>query len=392
MSQDAMVAPNGFWIKTHIWQEGSLLKAKSYLVVAGEPVVFEVAVNLTLVEKALIAYHKRLHSLAQISGEAHELGPCIGCGPAPDYQISGLLGNLSKAVQKVGKSKLVKAVSNTAKKVVQTKVAQKAIAIAKPVAKAAKAVVKSKVTGALIATAAVAFPPVGVPAAAAYASANAALAAIEKGGAIRKAAVSTLNKIKATGQKPVLSTAVKAQLTSAVKAEQLAKTQIAKLAVAAKTASDPKKQVEAKKVLAVVSVAAKNRAQVKAIPVKTPAQTQAAVKVANQKTAVSNTAQQTAKAAVATAKAAPTPANTVAAKVAQEKALAAKVEAVKAQAEVVKPAARAQGLIVTDRGLIVRGVFNELPVGGTRGLLYRPEKSLAGNYQKIAGGCIGCGW
>lgn len=385
----AMLSPNGFWIKTHIYQEGQMLRAKSYLVVAGEPHVFEVAVNLELIEKALRAYHARLHAESKISG-VDDLGPCVGCGEVP--LISGFLGNISKAVKKVGKSKIVKAVASTAKKITQTKVVKTAMKVAKPVLKTGRAILRSKVTAGVMASVAVAFPPVGVPAAAAYAGANAALAVIEKGNAIRKAALATLNKAKALGKKPVISAPVKAQISTALKAEALAKTQIAKLAVAAKTASDPKKQTEAKKLLAVVSVAAKNRAAVKAIPVTTPTQTKAAVALANQKTAQSNVAQKTAQALVQKAKAAPTPTNVIQAKVAQTTALAKKVEAVKAQAEVIKPTARAQGLIVTDRGLIVRGVFNELPVGGTRAQYYRPGKSLPGNYQRIAGGCIGCGF
>lgn len=48
------------------------------------------------------------------------------------------------------------------------------------VADSVKGVVKSKLTGAALGATAVVFPPVGVPAAAAYATANAAIAAIEE--------------------------------------------------------------------------------------------------------------------------------------------------------------------------------------------------------------------
>lgn len=387
-----MVAPNGFWMKTHVYREGNWLKAKSYLVMAGDPIVFEVGIDLNRVRNAVLRYHQRLHQ--QLS-EAKEISGCIGCDS--DATISGLMGNLSKAVSKVGKSKLIAKVSATTKKVVNSKVGQ----TLKKADQLGRKVLKSKVTAGIVSAAAVIYPPVGVPAAAAYATANAVLAAVERAEKAKKTAQKIVATAKATGKKIVLAKDTKTKLASAVKLATTAKTQVAKLQLAAKTSSDPTKKAEAQKMMKVLAVVAKNRENIKKIPITTPVQQAGKIAAANQKTALANqktiAAQQATAMAtqvVEMAQADPTPENQEAAKEAAAVALeakaeatAGKVEALNAQAEVVAPLSRSQGLIVTESGLIVRGAFNELPIGsgGLVAKMYHPGKSFTGEFQQISG-------
>lgn len=71
----------------------------------------------------------------------------------------------------------------------------------KAVSKGVKDVVKSRYVGAGIGVLAVAFPPVGVPAAAAYASANLALSQIEKANSLKK----SVERAVKSGSKPMLA-------------------------------------------------------------------------------------------------------------------------------------------------------------------------------------------
>lgn len=392
MTTQPMIAPNGFWIKTHVYQEGNWLKAKSYMVVAGDPIVFEVGVDLNRVAKAVMRYHQGLH---QKLTEAREISGCIGCDS--DVEISGLFGSLKKAVNKVGKSSIVKAVSKTANKIVGSKITK----TLEKAGKIGKAVLKSKITAGLVAATAVVFPPVGVPATAAYATANAALAAVERANALKKAAQKVVGAAKSVGKAVKILPSTKKKMASTIKLANTAKTQIAKLQVAAKTSTNPQQRAEAQKMVKVLGVVAKSRENLKKIPVVTPAQQSAKVAAANAKTLAANqktlaakAATQRATTALRVAKQNPSPAANNAAKLAAAEALrdkaaatASKVEALKAQAEVIEPVSRSQGLIVTERGLIVRGAFNELPVGsgGIVAKMYHPGRSFTGEFQQIAG-------
>lgn len=304
-TSQAMVAPNGFWIRTHFYRDGDMLRARSFMVAAGEPMVFDIGIDIRKIEKAIRNYHKKLEDdLHRNDGKV----AVSGCSDCPDVVVGSLFSSIGKIVKKVAKSKLVKGVASVA-----------------------KSVVKNKITGAAVSALAVAFPPVGVPAAAGFAAANAAVAAIDRGNAVRKAAVATLSKAKAVGKKPVLQPKTKLALAAAVKLQKKAQTVIKKAVTTAQYSADPKKKADAQRVVALVKVATQARSAMKQIPVR-----------------------------------------------------AAKTSTT-ARAMVSKPTAVATGLVVTDRGQIVTGRFNEIPTGNIRGKLYRRGKSLGGQFAKI--GC-----
>jgi len=292
-----MAVANGVWIKTHVYRDGSWLKADVHLVTMGEPTVFTVGVDMAKVVRALKAYHDRyLHS-----SEAAQISGCIGCDS--DYDIGGIFGKITKAAKKVTKNKLVKQIAATTKKVV-----------------------KSKITGGVVSALAVVYPPVGVPAAAAYAAANLALSHIERGQAIKRAAVATLQQAKKSGVKAVIADKTKKLLAVAVTQEKDAKKKLNAIVQTAKFSEDPKKKADAMKMVKVLEVVAETRAKVRAIPTK--AKTQAGKN-------------------------------------------------------------RVKGLVVNERGGIVYGLFDENPLGKGAALLYRPGKSIPGSFVKV-GGCIGC--
>lgn len=142
------IAPSGVSVRGRFWREGPYFKALVHVQTAGaEPKTISAEVDLRPIMRALHRWHRREHGV----------------------HVGGFPGSFFKAVKKIGKSKLLGDVAN-----------------------AVKSVVKSKITGAVISAAAVVFPPVGVPAAAAYATANAALAVLDKANAIKNQAKSVL--------------------------------------------------------------------------------------------------------------------------------------------------------------------------------------------------------
>ena len=114
-------------------------------------------------------------------------------------RVGGWPGSFINKVKKIAKSKLVSQVAKTVKSVVQ-----------------------SKITGAAIGAAAVVFPPVGVPAAAAYATANTALAALDKASQIKKQAQSVLSHGSSAqkGSLQAKAPAIKEALTKAAEVKR----------------------------------------------------------------------------------------------------------------------------------------------------------------------------
>ena len=88
---------------------------------------------------------------------------------ARGVRVGGWPGSFFNKVKSIAKSKLVSQIGH-----------------------AVKSVVRSKITGAAISAAAVVFPAVGIPAAAAYATANAALSALDKAEAAKREAQAIL--------------------------------------------------------------------------------------------------------------------------------------------------------------------------------------------------------
>jgi hypothetical protein len=142
------IGPSGVSVRGRFWREGPYLKAMVHVQTAGAaPKTVTAEVDLRPIVRALHAWYRRKHGV----------------------HIGGFPGSFFNAVKKIGKSKLLGDVAN-----------------------AVKSVVKSKITGAAVSAAAVVFPPVGVPAAAAYATANAALTVLDRANAIKNQAKSVL--------------------------------------------------------------------------------------------------------------------------------------------------------------------------------------------------------
>lgn len=395
----AMVSPNGFWIRTQFYRDGDMLKARSFMVVAGDPVVFEVGVNLRILEAAVAKYHKKLEDdLHRVpDGKTAVSGDdCIGC---EDAEIGSIFGKIGRAVKSIGRSKIVKAVAKTAKRIV-----------------------KSKVVGTMSAGLAVAFPPVGLPAAAAYASANAALAAIDRGNAVRKAAASAVSKSKAPARAAakarVSINRTKAQVALASKAKTIAAQARARALAAAKSknlSAKAKAQAAAKSRAAnAARAAAVARAKASALSAKrVVSQARAIAARPKPKISIPSKTKLALAKAVALEKKARTTIQTLAntaqystdlTKKAQAQrmmgilSVAAKARAATknipataartsttARALASKPTAVATGLVVTERGGIIKGKFNEVSAGKIRGKLYRRGRSLPGKFTQI--GC-----
>lgn len=141
-AESALSNPNvqGIWFKTHVVRKADHLVATTFLVSNGDIQVFKAEVDLGAIARSLKA------------------SDAVGAWYNPIDQAKSAYSKVSR----LGKSKLARQVWNTTKDAVN-----------------------SNITRGLVAATAVVFPPVGVPALAALASATAAVAAIEEG---RKAA------------------------------------------------------------------------------------------------------------------------------------------------------------------------------------------------------------
>lgn len=178
--------------------------------------------------------------------------------------VSGIFGDIGKWVSKVGRSKVIKSIS-----------------------KGASDVLKSKVTGGIIAATAVVFPPVGLPAAAAYAAANVALSAIEGGASassVARGAVAAVDQATGGKHSATLATIDKGlaiteqaqaqagrtpsvpssgNIKSALVKSQKAKAFLRRVSHASKTPGPG--QAEAKKFVKVISLVHRNRQNLRAI-------------------------------------------------------------------------------------------------------------------------------
>ncbi|HEX2873058.1 MAG TPA: hypothetical protein VHP33_17470 [Polyangiaceae bacterium] len=174
------VAPAGVSVKGRYWRDGHFLKATVHIQAAGTaPKTITAQVDLRPIAHAV----KRWHVMQ------HQRGARVGGWP----------GSFIKKVKNIAKSKLVSQVAHSVKSVVQ-----------------------SKITGAVVGAAAVVFPPVGVPAAAAYATANAALATLDKAVQIKNQAQAVLSH-GSSAQKASLQAkapVIKEALTKAVEVKR----------------------------------------------------------------------------------------------------------------------------------------------------------------------------
>ena len=205
-TQQVSVVPQGTSLQIRVWREGGKIKAVGHLVNgAAEPLTFHAEGSIKPVFLQLLVEHQARN---------------------PGGQIAGFPGSILRKAVKIVKSSVVKNIVS-----------------------AAKTVAKSKITGGIVAAVAVAFPPLGVPAAAAYATANAAIAAIDKANQVKQLAAKAL----AAGK----SLTVKAhapQVAAVLKDAEKYKSAIK--SIAAKAAKGDKEAQAAAKIFAVVK---KNR-------------------------------------------------------------------------------------------------------------------------------------
>ena len=166
-------SPSGVSVRGRYWREGHFLKAAVHIqAAAGAPRTVTAQIDMRPIARALRKWYAHHHGV----------------------RISGWPSSFIKKIGSIAKSKLVADVGH-----------------------AVKSVVQSKVTGAAVGVAAVVFPPVGLPAAAAYSTANTALAAIERAKAMKEAAQSVLASGTAAQKAALVSKApaIKAALQQA---------------------------------------------------------------------------------------------------------------------------------------------------------------------------------
>lgn len=134
------ITPRGTCLKTCFYHEGPYLHAIVTLVKNGDVRVFKGSLDL----RPIIAAVKRKHS------EMH------------GTEVSGFFSSISHAVKSIGHAKILKSIANDI-----------------------KSVAKSKAFGAIAGATAIVFPPVGIPAAAAYAVAKTSISVIEEANAVK---------------------------------------------------------------------------------------------------------------------------------------------------------------------------------------------------------------
>lgn len=246
------VSPQGFWLKSHFYREGNLLHVTTYSCIAGNPEVFHASIDLRPIIAAVVKGHNTLHRNMKVSGEDvrqavvgfsfSDLNPAklaksaVNVVTHPARSVKSVANSAAGIVAKVGKAKLVSQVAN-----------------------GVQSVVKSKVTGAILAGAAIAFPPVGAPAVAAYAAANAALLAIDQAKAVTDTAKKIVDKATPNAVKAKLKSELSKWAGSTVQKAVAAKVEVPKglgtIAQAVKLAKD--RADNAKKLLASTAAKAK---------------------------------------------------------------------------------------------------------------------------------------
>jgi hypothetical protein len=188
-AEELATPSTGIWVKTRFWQEGPWLKATVYSVAAGEPKVFELAVDLRPIAKAMLELHTKAHAKASLRHNGRT-APKVG------WSLGKMWKKAKSAAKAIGRSKLVKGV-----------------------VKVTKSIAKSKIVGGILAVASVVpiTAPFAAPALGAYAAAHAAVKAVDKG----RKAVSVATRAAGTvaqGKKLAASlTQRKAQTAAAVK-------------------------------------------------------------------------------------------------------------------------------------------------------------------------------
>lgn len=410
---EQLASAAGVWVKTHFYRKGPYLCATVYSVAAGNPRVVDLRVDLRPIERALVRAHAVEHSRTTLKN------PSVG------WSLGSMWKKAKSAAKSIGRSKLVKGV----------------VGVTKAVYKGAKSVVKSKITGAILGVASV-FPltaPFAAPALGAYAAANSAVSAVEKGSKVVKVASSAMGTIargkqleKAVGLKTAatsaavktagatLTAAQKAQLAARAKAAgkvQLTANAKAKLAAKASVlpaAARTKLAAQAAAKLKAASVVRQRVALAQALPptaktavlATTALQLKAAPEIAKAKALQEKLSSPAVQKALVTARAQATTAEELLADIKKRATTGSGQEKLDAQksAVIVDLVARNRsriqamsqanagglpGLLITPEGKLVRGKFRVKPVATapTRGaLLYQGRGDASrGTFTRVSG-------
>lgn len=137
------VKPQGVCVKTCFYRSGPYLHAIVTLVKNGDCHVFKGSLDLRPIAAAVKRHHQMLHGQNAV-------------------EVGGFFSSISHAVKSIGHAKIFKSIANDI-----------------------KSVASSKAFGAIAGATAIVFPPVGLPAAAAYATAKAAIGVIDEANAVK---------------------------------------------------------------------------------------------------------------------------------------------------------------------------------------------------------------
>lgn len=153
------IKPQGTCIKTCFYREGPYLHVIATLVKDGDCQVFKGSLDVRPIQAAIARRHAALHG-------AHSI------------QVSGFFSSISHAVHSIGHSKLLSGI-----------------------AKGIKDVAKSKTFGAIAGVTAIVFPPIGLPAAAAFAVAKTSIGVIDEANAVKNKVTQIANTGTAAAKK-----------------------------------------------------------------------------------------------------------------------------------------------------------------------------------------------
>ncbi len=144
------IKPQGTCLKSCFYREGPYLHVIVTLVKNGGCQIFKGSLDTRPIAAAILRAHKRMHPAS------------FGPGASGDTQVSGFFSSISHAVHSITHAKLLKGIAN-----------------------GISDIAKSKTFGAICGATAIVFPPVGIPAAAAYAVAKTSIGVIEEANAVK---------------------------------------------------------------------------------------------------------------------------------------------------------------------------------------------------------------
>ena len=198
------VKPEGTVIKTCFYREGPYLHVLATLVKNGDCQVFKGSLDVRPIQAALVRYHKRMH------------------GP-DSVKVSGFFDSISHAISSIGHAKLVKGIS----------AGMKASGGGQSLGGLATSIV---------------IPPVGLPAAAAYAVAKASVGVIEEANAVKSKVTQIANSGSAAAR--AVAHAKLPQIKNLMAQKDAVQKKLAAMALAAKSGN--KEALAAQRIFGIV--------------------------------------------------------------------------------------------------------------------------------------------